>query len=641
LPPQTLEALAEAAGLESSQFSSPANAKPASEVQIDKPPEESTAATLGSAMGHPSTVHVIAESAIQREYLIALTNHSSIYKCRFNGVVACEKAQLVFDLESLTGEACIMMLAGAHPNVLHVHGICKNSSGGMSIILDMMTHDLREALSILKKEYTKANRVAIFTKLLNYASQCAQGLSHVHSRGLVHQDVAARNMMLTSAQGKDTVRVADFGIAAPSGSAMATAFNKPLTTAPECIKDPGNQKLCNVKADVWSFGLMLCEIFDLGDDPLAKFDHSVKAYLKALDDGWMPRRPALWTKGLWDLIGSCVNVRPDMRPSMSLVAARLQDLHVEACSKQSVVAPQPSKTQQQPSDPVPTSTIFTEGARTSEAATRQQHEPAEHMPAVTCESSVLGAGTRQVAGVQSFVHLPSPAPPAFPQTHEALEIDVTKKCSIFDIIYQTLGDDIVKIDVSRLVDVVRGTLGDEIVCLDVAELVVQATHEPQEAAKVIAQFRDAMSAIPELEAKLDQLNLEDMVTSLCELSGVRPEVSALAAEAVMPYLMPAPVHTECLTWSQGSQPSPSLSPPLPSQVLPGTIRGQGVATTPLSTYTSVYGTPKHALSASPISDSPLVPPYASGWSVSFTASNPRLGQPAFSYDAGSNTAYTA
>ena len=89
-------------------------------------------------------------------------------------------------------------------------------------------------------------------------------MGHLERRGLIHRDLAARNVLL----GENLItKVADFGLARVivdnEYSAHQGARFPVKWTAPEAI----SFGKFTVKSDVWSFGILLMELFTFGQVP--------------------------------------------------------------------------------------------------------------------------------------------------------------------------------------------------------------------------------------------------------------------------------------------------------------------------------------------------------------------------------------
>jgi len=171
--------------------------------------------------------------------------------------------------------------------------------------------------------------------LRHIAASISRGLHHLHSRKMVHRDIACRNLLM---KGDGTVVIADFGLTRTltSGGHVNSAatpfsgsggYSGPSNTAwpwtaPEAFPPNG---VFSEKADIYALGITLWEIVTKGGAP---FDYKrltrgeVHAQVMKLQKGNMIELPANISSLASALISPCTSHHPDKRPTaFGLLAA--------------------------------------------------------------------------------------------------------------------------------------------------------------------------------------------------------------------------------------------------------------------------------------------------------------------------------
>jgi serine/threonine protein kinase len=134
-----------------------------------------------------------------------------------------------------------------HPNICTVYGIHEE---GEQPFIEMEFVDGKTVRSL---ELVTAK----VETSIGYAIQIGDALQEAHSKGIVHRDIKADNIMVNS---KNQVKVMDFGLAKIKGSLKLTKTSSTVGTlgymAPEQIQ--GGET--DARADIFSFGAVLFEM---------------------------------------------------------------------------------------------------------------------------------------------------------------------------------------------------------------------------------------------------------------------------------------------------------------------------------------------------------------------------------------------
>jgi serine/threonine-protein kinase len=133
-----------------------------------------------------------------------------------------------------------------HQNVCTIYGI-DEFEGQQFIEMELVDGvTLREKLPIQRQ-----------ADAINYAIQIGDALQEAHSKGIVHRDIKAENIMVNS---KNQIKVMDFGLAKLKGSMKLTRTSSTVGTlaymAPEQIQ--GGE--VDARSDLFSFGIVLFEM---------------------------------------------------------------------------------------------------------------------------------------------------------------------------------------------------------------------------------------------------------------------------------------------------------------------------------------------------------------------------------------------
>ncbi|CAD5224741.1 unnamed protein product [Bursaphelenchus okinawaensis] len=156
-------------------------------------------------------------------------------------------------VEESMREARLMRMM-RHKNVVRCFGVVADQEP-MMILMELVPGGALD--NFLR---TNGPKISI-SERVSMCFDAAKGLMHVHRRGIIHRDVAARNCLY----GKGVLKITDFGLSRQASVYIADPSERtPIKyLAPEVF----NTRTYTFQSDVWAFGVLMFEIFSNGADP--------------------------------------------------------------------------------------------------------------------------------------------------------------------------------------------------------------------------------------------------------------------------------------------------------------------------------------------------------------------------------------
>ncbi|XP_062570651.1 tyrosine-protein kinase JAK2-like isoform X1 [Saccostrea cucullata] len=239
-------------------------------------------------------------------------------------------------------EEAILMSKLEHDNVVKFLGISDNM-----LILEYIENG---ALNVYLRKYRKQNTYLPVWRLIRMINDVAQGMAYLASKRVIHCDLAGRNVLLTN---NLVAKITDFGLAKilqqdKDYYTRSTGKELPLMwCSPESIAS----RKFTTKGDVWSYGIVIWEVFTHAKVPVLCQNFSKEGYQKLMD-GKRLRRTTHCPEVVYKFMERCWEFNPDNRPDFNVAC--------EMCREFTELYPEPkeetdrSPHQQEPLPPVPT-----------------------------------------------------------------------------------------------------------------------------------------------------------------------------------------------------------------------------------------------------------------------------------------------
>ncbi|XP_058170203.1 platelet-derived growth factor receptor alpha-like [Anopheles ziemanni] len=247
--------------------------------------------------------------------------------------------------KAMLAELKIIILIGQHLNIVNFLGAVddKNQNHDLMIVLEYCPYgNILDFIRINKSNFIYCSsqsleawrtdstisdvmtseeglfRTRFNTKdLICWSKQIADGMAFLKSKNVCHGDLAARNVLLCE---KNVVKISDFGLARAYnyGGYYKKAGKDRLPYKWLALESMSHQ-IFNVATDVWSYGVLLWEVFSLGVTPYPGIPLDDSFYTLLLE-GYRMEKPRYANGKIYDIMCMCWKADPKLRPSFANLA---------------------------------------------------------------------------------------------------------------------------------------------------------------------------------------------------------------------------------------------------------------------------------------------------------------------------------
>ncbi|XP_016385297.1 tyrosine-protein kinase CSK-like [Sinocyclocheilus rhinocerous] len=201
-----------------------------------------------------------------------------------------------------------------HTNLVQLLGVIVEEQGSLCIVTEYMTKG-----SLVDYLRSRGRTVLGGECLLKFSLDVCEAMEYLEANNFVHRDLAARNVLVSD---DNIAKVSDFGLTKEASSTQDTAKLPVKWTSPEALRE----KRFSTKSDVWSYGVLLWEIYSFGRVPYPRIP--LKEVVPRVEKGYKMEAPDGCPAAVYDLMKQCWTLDPAGRPSFRLLREKLQ--HIRA-----------------------------------------------------------------------------------------------------------------------------------------------------------------------------------------------------------------------------------------------------------------------------------------------------------------------
>lgn len=153
--------------------------------------------------------------------------------------------------------------------------------------------------------------------LLKFSLDVCEAMEYLEGNNFVHRDLAARNVLVSE---DNVAKVSDFGLTKEASSTQDTGKLPVKWTAPEALRE----KKFSTKSDVWSFGILLWEIYSFGRVPYPRIP--LKDVVPRVEKGYKMDAPDGCPPAVYEVMKNCWHLDAATRPTFLQLREQLEHI---------------------------------------------------------------------------------------------------------------------------------------------------------------------------------------------------------------------------------------------------------------------------------------------------------------------------
>ncbi|XP_007540118.1 tyrosine-protein kinase STYK1 [Erinaceus europaeus] len=226
------------------------------------------------------------------------------------------------EIQDFLGRIHFQQYLGKHSNLVQLEGCCTDRLPLYMVLEDVAKGDLLSFLWTCRRDVMTMDGLLYDLtekQVYHIGKQVLLALEFLQDKHLFHGDVAARNILI---QSDLTAKLCGLGLAYEvhaHGTISSTRAIPLKWLSPERLL----LRPAGIKADIWSFGILLYEMVTLGAPPYPEVPPT--SILQYLQRGKIMKKPSSCTSTMYGLMKSCWRWSEASRPLPRELRTRLEN----------------------------------------------------------------------------------------------------------------------------------------------------------------------------------------------------------------------------------------------------------------------------------------------------------------------------